>query len=102
LTVLGTLLANFTVFTAISIFGVFLGTGAPIIALSVMSGFETDLKSKIRATKADIVIATVDDRPFTDWRDIDDKIASVPGVTAAMAYVEAEVIVKHSSNPAGM
>ena len=38
----------FTVFTALSIFGVFLGTAAPIIALSVMSGFENDLKTKIR------------------------------------------------------
>ena len=56
LAILGGLFASFTVFTAISIFGVFLGTGAPIIALSVMSGFEADLKSKIRATKADVVI----------------------------------------------
>ena len=37
-TYLGVLFATFTVFTAISIFGVFLGTAAPIIALSVMSG----------------------------------------------------------------
>ena len=56
LTLLGALFAFFTVFTAVSIFGVFLGTGAPIIALSVMSGFEADLKGKIRATKADVVI----------------------------------------------
>ena len=55
-TYLGILLATFTVFTAISIFGVFLGTAAPIIALSVMSGFEADLKGKIRGTKADVVI----------------------------------------------
>jgi len=102
LAVLGTLLANFTVFTAISIFGVFLGTGAPIVALSVMSGFETDLKSKIRATKADVVISTTEDMPFTDWRAVEGKIASVTGVAAAMAYVESEVIIKHSSNPAGM
>src|SRR5689334_16453227 len=40
---LGVLLASFTVFTAISIFGVFLGTFLPIVTLSVMSGFETDL-----------------------------------------------------------
>jgi lipoprotein-releasing system permease protein len=102
LTILGALLANFTVFTAISIFGVFLGTGAPIIALSVMSGFEADLKSKIRATKADVVISTTDDHPFTDWRAVDEKVASIDGVTASMAYLESEVIIKHASNPAGM
>ena len=52
-TFLGSLLASFTVFTAFSVFGVFLGTAAPILALSVMSGFEADLKGKIRGAKAD-------------------------------------------------
>jgi lipoprotein-releasing system permease protein len=102
LTILGWLFASFTVFTAISMFGVFLGTGAPIIALSVMSGFEADLKSKIRATKADIVISAGDDRPFTNWTEVQDKIAPIKGVVDSMAYIESEVIVKHASNPAGM
>jgi lipoprotein-releasing system permease protein len=102
LAVCGALFAYFTVFTAISIIGVFLGTGAPIVALSIMSGFETDLKSKIRATKADVVVSAAEDRPFTDWKAVEDKLASIPGVVASMAYVESEVIVKHTSNPAGM
>jgi lipoprotein-releasing system permease protein len=102
LTTLGVLFAYFTVFTAFSMFGVFLGTGVPILALSIMSGFEMDLKSKIRATKADVVIDRADDQPFTDWRQIKEKIADVPGVVESMAYVESEVIVKHISNPAGM
>jgi lipoprotein-releasing system permease protein len=102
LTLLGALFALFTVFTAVSIFGVFLGTGAPIIALSVMSGFEADLKGKIRATKADVAISTGDDRPFTDWREVDRKIAGIPGVVGSMAYIETEVIIKHVTNPAGM
>lgn len=102
LSLLGVLFASFTVFTAISIFGVFLGTGAPIIALSVMSGFEADLKSKIRATKADVVVSTADERPFTDWEPVEAQLKGVDGVVASMAYVEGEVIVKHISNPAGM
>ena len=47
----GRLFARFTLFTAISIFGVFLGTAAPIVALSVMSGFEADLKARSGAPK---------------------------------------------------
>lgn len=99
---LGALFSFFTVFTSFSIFGVYLGSGFPILALSVMSGFEIDLKSKIRATKADVVIDRADDQPFVDWRDIKAKIADVPGIVESMAYVESEVIVKHISNPAGM
>jgi lipoprotein-releasing system permease protein len=102
LTILGTLFANFTVFTAFSIFGVFLGTGAPIIALSVMSGFEADLKSKIRATKADVVVSREGEQPFSDWEEVEAKLKTVDGVVASMAYVESEVIIKHVSNPAGM
>ena len=101
-TLLGALFAAFTVFTAVSIFGVFLGTGAPIIALSVMSGFEADLKGKIRATKADVVIETGDDRPFTNWEEVDRKIAGIPKVIGSMPYIETEVIIKHATNPAGM
>lgn len=105
-TILGVLFASFTVFTAISIFGVFLGTGAPIIALSVMSGFEADLKTKIRATKADVVVTTAETaeapRPFTDWQAVQKQLEAIPGVVASMAYVESEVIVKHATNPAGM
>ena len=51
---------------------------APIIALSVMSGFENDLKTKIRSTKADVVVETRDDRPFTDWQAVDAKLAGHP------------------------
>jgi lipoprotein-releasing system permease protein len=98
----GALRATFTVFTAISIGGVFLGTGAPIIALSVMSGFEADLKTKIRATKADIVVSAKDEAPFTGWEAVQEQVAAVPGVVASMAYLESEVIIKHATNPAGM
>ncbi|HVX96841.1 MAG TPA: FtsX-like permease family protein [Polyangia bacterium] len=102
LTILGALFATFTVFTAISIFGVFLGTGAPIIALSVMSGFEADLKTKIRATKADIVVSAAEDKPFTDWESVQKRLNEIPEVVSSMAYVESEVIVKHATNPSGM
>ncbi|MGH2930923.1 MAG: hypothetical protein ACRDL8_22150, partial [Solirubrobacteraceae bacterium] len=101
-TLLGALFATFTVFTAVSVFGVFLGTGAPIIALSVMSGFEADLKGKIRATKADVVIQARDDQPFANWEAVDKKIAGVPEVVGSMPYIETEVIIKHATNPAGM
>jgi lipoprotein-releasing system permease protein len=99
---LGLLFSVFTVFTALSIFGVFLGTAAPVIALSVMSGFENDLKTKIRSTKADVVIETRDGRPFTDWQAVEAKLAGIRDISGAMAYVEAEVIVKHATNAAGM
>ena len=99
---LGFLLASFTVFTAISIFGVFLGTAAPILALSVMSGFEADLKGKMRGAKADVVVTIPDDRPFLDWQRARETILRVPGVLAATPYLEAEVMVRSGASPAGI
>ena len=99
---LGVLFAIFTVFTALSVFGVFLGTAAPVVALSVMSGFENDLKTKIRSTKADVVIEMHADRPFTDWKEVEAKLAGIGDIAGAMAYIDAEVIVKHATNAAGM
>lgn len=101
---LGRLLARFTLFTAISIFGVFLGTSAPILALSVMSGFEADLKGKIRGAKADVVVTVPDPdaKPFLDWQRVRDRILRVPGVSGATPYLEAEVMVRSGVSPAGI
>jgi len=101
-TFLGVLLASFTVFTAISVFGVFLGTSAPILALSVMSGFEADLKGKIRGAKADVVVTVPDDRPFLEWQGVRKSILAVPGVLAATPFLEAEVMVRSGASPAGV
>src|SRR5262245_57501738 len=102
ITYLGLLFASFTVFTAISIFGVFLGPFAPIVTLSVMSGFEVDLKVKIRGAKADVVITREDDRPFTEWRDVRRRIAGIPHVAASTPYLEAEVMIRAGGTPVGI
>jgi len=103
-TFLGSLLASFTVFTAFSVFGVFLGTAAPILALSVMSGFEADLKGKIRGAKADVMVTVPpdQDRPFLDWPKARAAILRIPGVSAATPYLEAEVMVRSGASPAGV
>jgi lipoprotein-releasing system permease protein len=102
ITYLGILFSSFTVFTAISIFGVFLGTAAPIVVLSVMSGFEADLKGKIRGSKADVVITRKDDRAFTEWREVRGKIAGVPGVLASTPYLESELMMNAAGTAAAV
>jgi lipoprotein-releasing system permease protein len=99
---LGILLVLFTLFTAFSIFGVYIGTFAPIIALSVMSGFEADLRSKIRGAKADVVITMAEDAPFTDWQRVRQAIASVPGVVASTPYIESEVMLRSGGTGGGV
>jgi lipoprotein-releasing system permease protein len=98
-TFLGVLFSLFTVFTAISVFGVFLGTAAPVIFLSVMSGFEADLKGKIRGAKADVVITKPGPEPFTEWADLLARVRETPGVIGATPYLEAELIIRNGATP---
>jgi lipoprotein-releasing system permease protein len=93
--------ASFSVFTSISIGGVTLGTFIPIVALSVMSGFEIDLKTKIRGAKADVVIS-VPEGEFTEWAEVRRKIAGVSGLVASTPYVEGEVMIRTGPAAAGI
>jgi lipoprotein-releasing system permease protein len=102
ITFLGVLLASFTVFTAISVFGVFLGTAAPVVALSVMSGFEADLKGKIRGAKADVVITRAGDEPFSEWDSVQKALRDVPGFVASTPFIESEVMLRSGDSFQGV
>jgi lipoprotein-releasing system permease protein len=94
--------ASFSIFTALSVLGVFFGTLAPIVTLSVMSGFETDLKTKIRGAKADVVITTADDNPFGHYAELRQRVAAVPGVVSSTPFIEGEVMIRKASSSAGI
>lgn len=97
----GVLLLSFSLFTSISVFGVFLGTCALVVVLSVMGGFENDLRGKILGTNAHIVIT----RPgavFTDYRKVEERLARTPELLAYSPYLESEVMVTSQTNLSGV
>lgn len=83
---------RFTFFTTISIAGVALGSMALVIVLGVMTGFETDLREKILGSNAHILV-TRNDAPFTNYREVAEIIADVPGVVAQTPFVSTEVVI---------
>ncbi len=94
------LLRHLTIFTAISTYGLFLGTAALVVVLSVMSGFEQDLKQKILGANAHIVVTTPN-RPFLNHQEIEAKIeAAIEGKIAP--FISSEVMVSSQSNLAGV
>jgi lipoprotein-releasing system permease protein len=90
-----------TIFTTISMYGLFLGSSALVIVLSVMSGFEADLKHKILGTKAHIEI-TRPDQPLTDYGALATRLAKVPGVKGVTPFIANEVMISSSSNLSGV
>jgi lipoprotein-releasing system permease protein len=79
--------------TLISIGGVAIGVWALTVVLSVMSGFEGDLKAKILGNKSHGVVLKYGDNDFTEWRPIRDRTLGVPGVVGATPFVYSEVMV---------
>lgn len=91
-----------SIFTTISTFGVFLGTWALVIALSVMNGFEVDLRQKILGSNAHIQVSKDKVSSFTGWREIDAKLDAIPGIVSHSPYLSSEVVIAANSNYSGM
>lgn len=95
------LVRRLTIFTTISTFGLFLGTGALVVVLSVMSGFERDLKRKILGTNAHIVV-TAPDRVFTDYREVAKRLVGTRDVIGWTPFLSSEVMISSQSNLSGV
>ncbi len=93
----GMLRAGFTFFTTVPIGGVWIGTMALVCVLSVMSGFESDLRDKILGTNAHINV-TREDGDMSEWRTIKAQIDAVPGVVASTPYAQSEVVIAANGN----
>jgi len=69
----------------ISMAGIVLGVAALIVVLSVMNGFQQELRNRILAVASHIEIRGVPDLP--DWKAVADLALAVPHVQAAAPYV---------------
>jgi lipoprotein-releasing system permease protein len=88
-----------SVITLISIGGVMVGVMTLVVVMSVMNGFEIDLREKILGTTAHITILHVGREGITDYPAVEAKVARVKGVEAVAPFVYVEGILssKHDS-----
>jgi lipoprotein-releasing system permease protein len=85
-------LAATLLMTLISIGGVATGVWALTVVLSVMSGFEADLKRKILGAHAHGVVLKYGQNEFAEWRQVQDRVVAVPGVVASTPFLYNEVM----------
>ncbi|MCB9646436.1 MAG: ABC transporter permease [Deltaproteobacteria bacterium] len=78
--------------TIIAVVGVCLGVMALIVVLSVMSGFENDLKMKILGAHAHIVVGKRGD-DFTEYEEVEAQVRQVDGVSSAVAFVLGDAMI---------
>ncbi|MEP7014180.1 MAG: ABC transporter permease [Verrucomicrobiota bacterium] len=81
-----------SIITLISIIGVMLGVTVLILVISVMTGFDRELRRKVIEFDAHILVSTED--VLRDWRELRTKIDATPGVVATAPFVQGPVIVE--------
>ena len=85
-----------SIITLISVLGVTLGVTVLILVISVMTGFDRELRQKVIDFDAHILVTTED--VLHDWRSLKTKIDKVPGVVATAPYVQGPVIVEFQNH----
>ncbi|HUN27461.1 MAG TPA: lipoprotein-releasing ABC transporter permease subunit [Steroidobacteraceae bacterium] len=84
--------------TWVSLVGVCVGVAALIVILSVMNGFEDELRDELLALSADArVVASSGAHPSAlEWQQASRALRAVRGVTAVAPYLEAQVLAVRS------
>ncbi len=70
----------------ISILGVFLGVASLDVVLSVMKGFEDELRDKIIGASSHVVVMSYEGN-FGDFADVEKKLENFPGVTSTSPFI---------------
>jgi len=73
----------------ISMLGIALGVAALIVVLSVMNGFQTELRGRILAVVSHIQISGANGE-MADWQGVAEQARTQPGVLAAAPFVQAQ------------
>ena len=85
-----------SIITLISVIGVMLGVAVLIIVISVMSGFDHDLKEKVFGFQSHIMIASGDDAPLKNYAAIQTIIASNKNVIGVSPIIVGPELVQHT------
>jgi lipoprotein-releasing system permease protein len=82
--------------TAASLMGLALGVTALIVILSVLNGLETETRTRLLALSAHATVSAPEG--LADWRAVEARFASVPGVAEVTPYVRLESMLAAGAN----
>jgi lipoprotein-releasing system permease protein len=82
-----------SVISVISVLGVAIGVWALIVVLSVMTGFDKELRRKVLGFEAHLAI-TSRQGTILDWEQLQEKLNTIPGVVATSPYVMGPALIE--------
>jgi lipoprotein-releasing system permease protein len=92
--------AGISMIAVLSVLGVTLGVQMLIIVLSVMAGFEVDLRDKILGSNAHLVVLEYGG-PMEDAATVVEKVRKADGIVAAAPFVYTEVMIRSAVATSG-
>src|SRR5262245_52274612 len=90
-----------SVIAGFSFLGITLGVMTLIIVMAVMNGFRKELLDKILGLNGHLVIQPLES-PLTDWKEVADRVAKVPGVMLVSPVVEGQALASSPFNSTGV
>jgi lipoprotein-releasing system permease protein len=86
--------------TWVSLLGVAVGVAALITVLSVMNGFEAELRGRLLSLSAHATL-TLSGEPIPDWRARIGQLQGSPGLAGAAPYLETDAMLSKQSSMSG-
>jgi lipoprotein-releasing system permease protein len=83
-----------------SVLGLMLGVAVLIVVLSVMSGFERELRSRMLSVTSHATLMGLEG-PIENWREVQAGSLRYPGVLAAVPYIEEKAMVAFGQSVLG-
>jgi len=92
--------AFISLITILSVAGVMVGVMALIVVIAVMTGAESDFRSRILGVEPHVVVMRHGGK-FTDYRKVTQRIREIEGVQSASPFVYNQVMLRSSSGVSG-
>src|SRR4030066_681210 len=93
---------SISIFTFISIAGITIGVAALIFTLSMMNGFEKEVRGRIIGTMAHINVLPWNEQGMENYSDLIPQVERVPEVLAAAPFIYAKVAIASGSQSDGI
>src|SRR5262245_58179682 len=85
----------------VSVLGIALGVAALIVVLSVMNGFQKEVRDRMLAAIAHIEVFDANGAALPDWKAVAENARKHPQVVAAAPYIAAQALVAHGDEMRG-
>jgi lipoprotein-releasing system permease protein len=86
--------------SGMSLVSIAIGVMALITVLSVMNGFQDELRDRILSMTADATVSGFDNR-LQDWPEVVRDVHDQPGIVAAAPYIEDQAMLANGANMSG-